>query len=146
MCTSSSTPLQMYNNNTSTSPILPSSQESNEKSFHSILSQNIPELPQNVNQKKCISKKKVYHFLVLLGLFSCLSLLVYISLHISGYLKLSGAFESNINIPSVGNFNLSLQAQEVLNVTSQLTSNFTKIGSGSPELPSEMWEQVYMNV
>ena len=80
--------------------------------------------------------------------FCCLSLLVYISLHISGYLKLSGAFESNINIPSVGNFNLSLQAEEVHNVTSQLTSNFTKLGSGgyTPELPSEMWEQIYMNV
>ena len=139
MCTSS-TLLHMYNATTS-SPILPPSQESNETSFHSILSQNVPELPHNSNQK-CISKKKVYHFIILLGLFCCLSLLVYISLHISGYLKLSGAFESNINIPSVGNFNLSLQAEEVLNVTSQLNSNFTKLGSGgyTPELPSEMWE------
>ena len=145
MCTSS-TPLHMYNTTTS-SPILPPSQESNETSFHSILSQNVPELPHNSNQK-CISKKKVYHFIILLGLFCCVSLLVYISLHISGYLKLSGAFESNINIPSVGNFNLSLQAEEVLNVTSQLTSNFTKLGSGgyTPELLSEMWEQIYMNV
>ena len=63
-------------------------------------------------------------------------------------MKLSGCFESNVKIPSVGNFNLSLQAQEVLNVSSQLTSNFTKLGSGgyTPELLSEMWEQIYMNV
>ena len=61
-------------------------------------------------------------------------------------MKLSGGFESNVNIPSVGNFNLSLQAQEVLNVSSQLTSNFTKLGSDSPEPPSEIREQVYMNV
>ena len=61
-------------------------------------------------------------------------------------MKLSGGFESNVNIPSVGNFNLSLQAQEVLNISSQLNSNFTKLGSGSSEPPSEMWEQVYLNV
>ena len=146
MCTSS-TPLHMYNNTTSNSPTLPFSQESNETSFHSILSQNIPELPQNSNKKKCISKKKVYHFFVLLGLFSCLSLLIYLSIHVSVYMKLSGGFESNVKIPSVGNFNLSLQAQEVLlNVSSQLNSNFTKLGSGSSEPPSEMWEQVYLEV
>ena len=62
-------------------------------------------------------------------------------------MKLSGGFESNVKIPSVGNFNLSLQAQEVLlNVSSQLNINFTKLGSGSPDPPSEMWEQVYLNV
>ena len=141
MCTNSSTPLQ----NTSTPPIRPATQEFNETSFHSIVS-HISELPQTVNQKKCISKKRVYHFFVLLGLFSCLSLLIYLSIHVSVYMKLSGGFESNVKIPSVGNFNLSLQAQEVLNVSSQLSSNFTKLGSGSPEPPSEMWEQVYLDV
>ena len=62
-------------------------------------------------------------------------------------MKLSGGFESNVKIPSVGNFDLSLQAKEVLlNVSSQLNSNFTKVGSGSSEPPSEMWEQVYLDV
>ena len=62
-------------------------------------------------------------------------------------MKLSGGFESNVKIPSVGNFNLSLQAQEVLlNISSQLNSNFTKLGSGSSEPPSKMWEQVYLDV
>ena len=142
MCTNFSTPLQMYN--TSTSPIIPSSQELNETSFHSIVSQTIPELPQN--KKKCISKKRVYHFFVLLGLFSCVSLLIYVTIHVSIYMKLSGGIESNVKIPSIGSFNVSLQANEVLfNVSSQLNSNFTKVGSDFSESPSEMWEQVYLD-
>ena len=142
MCTNFSTPLQKYN--TSFSPIIPSSQELNETSFHSIVSQTIPELPQN--QKKYISKKRVYHFFVLLGLFSCLSLLIYVTIHVSIYMKLSGGIESNVKIPSIGSFNVSLQAKEVLfNVSSQLNSNLKKVGSDFSEPPSQMWEQVYFD-
>ena len=140
MCTNFSTPLQMYNS--SFSPIIPTSQELNETSFHSIVSQTIPELPQN--KKKCISKR-VYHFLVLLGLLSCLSLLIYVTIHVSIYMNLSGGIESNVTIPSIGSFNVSLQAKEVLfNVSSQLNSNL-KVGSESSEPPSEMWKQVYLD-
>ena len=141
MCTNFSTPLQMYN--TSTSPIIPSSQELNETSFHSIVPQSIPELPQN--EKRCISKR-VYHFLVLLGLLSCLSLLIYITIHVNIYMNLSGGIESNIQIPSIGSFNVSLKAKEaVFNVSSQLNSNLKKVGSDFSEPPSEMWEQVYLD-
>ena len=93
-------------------------------------------------------KKRIYHCIILLCLISCLSLLIFISLHISGYLKFSGALESNINIPSVGNLNLSVQTEEVLNFTSKistgLSSTLSKMGSG--ESPSELWDQVYMNI
>ena len=141
MCTNFSTPLQMYN--TSVSPIIPTSQELNETSFHSIVSQTIPELPQN--KKKCISKR-VYHFLVLLGFLSCLSLLIYVTIHVSIYMNLSGGIESNVKIPSIGSFNVSLQAKEVLfNVSSQFNSNLKKVGSEFSEPPSEMWEQVYLD-
>ena len=143
MCTS--TPLSMYSTNTRP-PILLPSQESNETSFHSVLSQNVPELPNNSTQK-CVPKKKIYHFIIFLGQFSCLSLLIFIWLHKKGYLKFSGALESNINIPSVGKLNLSLQTEEVLNFTSKigLTSNFSKLGSRESP-PLELWDQIYMNV
>ena len=59
-------------------------------------------------------------------------------------MNLSGGIESNVTIPSIGSFNVSLQAKEVLfNVSSQLNSNL-KVGSESSE-PSEMWKQVYLD-
>ena len=59
-------------------------------------------------------------------------------------MNLSGGIESNVTIPSIGSFNVSLQAKEVLfNVSSQLNSNL-KVGSESSEL-SEMWKQVYLD-
>ena len=60
-------------------------------------------------------------------------------------MNLSGGIESNVKIPSIGSFNVSLQAEEVLfNVSSQLNSNL-KVGSESSEPPSEMWKQVYLD-
>ena len=53
-------------------------------------------------------------------------------------MKWSGGFESNVTIPSIGSFNVALQAEEVFNVSSQLNSNL-KVNSE----PSEMWKQVY---
>ena len=128
----------MYN--TSVSPTILSSQEMNETSFHSIVSPTIPELLQD--KKKCISKK-IYHFLILFGLLSCLSFLIYLTIHVNIYMKWSGGFESNVTIPSIGSFNVALQAEEVFNVSSQLNSNL-KVGSESSE-PSEMWKQVYLD-
>ena len=55
-------------------------------------------------------------------------------------MNLSGGIESNVTIPSIGSFNVSLQAKEVLfNVSSQLNSNL-KVGSEFSEPPSEMWK------
>ena len=136
MCTS--TPLPLYN--TSVSQIIPSSQEMSETSFHSIVSPTISELPQD--KKKCISQR-VYNFLTLFGLLSCLSFLIYLTIHVNIYMKWSGGFESNVTIPSIGSFNVALQAEEVFNVSSQLNSNL-KVGSESSE-PSEMWKQVYLD-
>ena len=59
-------------------------------------------------------------------------------------MKWSGGFESNVTIPSIGSFNVALQAEEVFNVSSQLNSNL-KVGSESSEPPSEMWKQVYLD-
>ena len=136
----------MYSNNTRP-PILLLSKDSNQTSFYSVSSQNIPELP-NIPTQKCVSTKRIYHCIILLGLIICLSLLIFISLQISGYLKFSGALESNISIPSVGNLNLSLQTEEVLNFTSKmstgLSSTLSQLGSG--ESPSELWDQIYMNI
>ena len=128
MYTNCSTPLQMYNTSFISTP-----QELDETSYHSIVPQSVPELPQN--EKKCIPRR-VYFFLVLLGFLSCFSLLVYITIHVSIYMHLSGGIESNIQIPALGSFNVSLQAKEaVFNVSSQLNSNLKKVSS---EPPSQM--------
>ena len=125
MCTS--TPLSMYN--TSVSPTILSSQEMNETSFHSIVSPTIPELPQD--KKRCISNR-IYQFLILFGILSCLSFLIYLTIHVNIYMKFSGGIESNVTIPTFGSFNVSLQAEEVFNVSSQINSNL------KVESPSEM--------
>ena len=132
MCTS--TPLSMYN--TSASPTI-FSQEMNETSFHSIVSPTIPELPQD--KKRCISNR-IYQFLILFGLLSCLSFLIYLTIHVNIYMKFSGGIESNVTIPSFGSFNVSLQAEEVVNISSQINSNLNVESS-----PSEMWKQVYLD-
>ena len=136
MCTS--TPLPLYNS--SVSQIIPSSQEMSETSFHSIVSPTISELPQD--KKKCISQR-VYNFLTLFGLLSCLSFLIYLTIHVNIYMKWSGGFSSNLTIPSLGNFSIGLHSEEVLNVSSQVNSNL-KVGSENSE-PVEMWKQLYLD-
>ena len=136
MCTS--TPLPLYNS--SVSQIIPSSQEMSETSFHSIVSPTISELPQD--KKKCISQR-VYNFLTLLGLLSCLLFLIYLTIHVNIYMKWSGGFSSNLTIPSLGNFSIGLHSEEVLNVSSQVNSNL-KVGSENSE-PVEMWKQLYLD-
>ena len=55
-------------------------------------------------------------------------------------MKFSGGIESNVTIPSLGSFNVSLQAEEVVNISSQIDSNLNVESS-----PSEMWKQVYLD-
>ena len=126
MCTS--TPLTLFN--TSASPTI-FSQEMNKKSFHSLVSPPIPELPQN--NKRCISR--IYQFLILFGILSCVSLLINLTIHVSLYMKFSGGIESNF-----GNINVSLQAEEVVNITSKINSNLNLKSA-----PSKIWEQVYLD-
>ena len=102
----------------------------NEMSFHSLVSP-IPELPQN--NKRCISR--IYQFLILFGILSCVSLLIYLTIHVSLYMKFSGGIESNF-----GSINVSLQTEEVVNITSKINSNLNLKSA-----PSEMWKQVYLD-
>ena len=55
-------------------------------------------------------------------------------------MKFSGGIESNVTIPSLGSFNVSLQAEEVVNISSQINSNLNVKSA-----PSEMWKQVYLD-
>ena len=126
MCTS--TPLTLFN--TSASPTI-FSQEMNKTSFHSLVSPPIPELPQD--NKRCISR--IYQFLILFGILSCVSLLIYLTIHVSLYMKFSGGIESNF-----GSINVSLQTEEVVNISSKINSNFNLKSA-----PSEMWKQVYID-
>ena len=122
---STSTPLTLFNSSVSPTIL---SQEMNETSFYSAVP-TIPELPQN--DKKCVSK--IYHFLLLLGVLTCVSFLLYLVIHVNLYMKFSGGIESNF-----GNINISLQTEGVLNLTSKVNSSFESA-------PSKMWEQVYID-
>ena len=122
---STSIPLTLFN--TTTSPAI-LSQEMNETSFYSAVP-TIPELPQN--DKKCVSK--IYHSLLLMGVLICVSFLLYLVIHVNLNMKFSGEIQSNL-----GNLNISLQTEGVLNLSSTVNSSFKTA-------PSEMWEQIYID-
>ena len=128
MSTSTSTPLSLLN--TSANPTLLSSNVT-ETSFHSVAPMtpnNIPELPQNNINKKCLSK--LYYFFLLLGVFICASFLLYLVIHVSLYMKLSGGIQCNANF--------SLQSEGVLNLSSTVNSSIKTS-------PTQLWEQLYVD-
>ena len=144
-----STPLSIFSSNTSNPPILQST-DSNESSFCSTLSSipNVPELSDIPAKKGDLLRKRIYHCITLLCLVSCLSLLIFISLNISGYISFSGNLESNLKIPAVGGLNLNIKTEEVLNFTSKVNTALSSTLSRmeSEETPSQLWDQVYMNL
>ena len=128
MSTSTSTPLSLLN--TSANPTLLSS-DVTETSFHSVAPMtpnNIPELPQNNNNKNCLSK--LYYSFLLMGVFICASFLLYLVIHVSLYMKLSGGIQCNANF--------SLQSEGVLNLSSTVNSSIKTS-------PNQLWEQLYVD-
>ena len=128
MSTSTSTPLSLLN--TSANPTLLSSNVT-ETSFHSVAPMtpnNIPELPQNNNNKNCLSK--LYYSFLLMGVFICASFLLYLVIHVSLYMKLSGGIQCNANF--------SLQSEGVLNLSSTVNSSIKTS-------PTQLWEQLYVD-
>ena len=118
-----STPLSHLN--TSTNP------ETTETSYFSATSTpNVPELIQT--RKQCFSR--LYKIILLLGVFLCCSLLIYIVIHIQFYLKLSGGVNSDL-----GNVNFTLQSEGGLNLS-------TKLNSTIKETPSQLWKQQYVEL
>ena len=129
MSTNTSTPLTLLN--TSANPTLLSS-EVTETSFYSVVPTtptNIPELPQN--NKKCLSK--IYHSLLLMGVLICVSILLYLVIHVNFYMKFSGGIQSDL-----GNANFSLQSEGVFNLSSTVNSSVKTA-------PSQLWEQLYVD-
>ena len=128
MSTSTSTPLSLLN--TSANPTLLSS-DVTETSFYSVAPMtpnNIPELPQNNNNKNCLSK--LYYSFLLMGVFICASFLLYLVIHVSLYMKLSGGIQCNANF--------SLQSEGVLNLSSTVNSSIKTS-------PTQLWEQLYVD-
>ena len=107
-----------------------------------------PELSDIPAKKNGLLRKRIYHCITLLCLVSCLSLLIFISLNISGYISFSGNLESNLKIPAVGGLNFSIKTEEVLNFTSKVNTALSSLLSKmeSEETPSQLWNQVYMNI
>ena len=131
MSTSTSTPLSLLN--TSANPTLLSS-DVTETSFHSVAPMtpnNIPELPQNNNNKTCLSK--LYYSFLLMGVLICASFLLYLVIHVNFYMKLSGGIQSDL-----GNANFSLQSEGVFNLSSTVNSSVKTA-------PSQLWEQLYVD-
>ena len=119
-----STPLSLFNSSAMPSIL---SQETSETSFYSV--PNIPELPSK--NKNCSSK--IYHSIVLVGILICVSLLLYMVIHVNFHMKISGELQSNF-----GSLNISLQSEGVFNLTS-------KIYSSVKTAPTQLWEQLYVD-
>ena len=124
MSTSTSTPLSLFNSSAMPSIL---SQETSDTSFYSV--PNIPELPSK--NKNCSSK--IYHSFVLMGILICISLLLYMVIHVNFHMKISGDLQSNF-----GNFNISLQSEGSFNLTS-------KFNSSVKTAPTQLWEQLYVD-
>ena len=120
-----STPLSLFNSSAMPSIL---SQETSDTSFYSV--PNIPELPSK--NKNCSSK--IYHSFVLMGILICISLLLYIVIHVNFHMKISGGLQSNL-----GNFNISLQSEGSFNLTSKFNS------SVKTAPPTQLWEQLYVD-
>ena len=122
-------------NNTSTPlshPNISTNPETSESSFISASSiPNVPELIQT-NPKQCCSR--LYKIILLLGVFLCCSLLIYLVVRIQFYLKLSGGVNSDL-----GNVNFTLQSEGGLNLS-------TKLNSSVKEIPSQLWKQQYVEL
>ena len=127
--TNTSTPLSLLN--TAANPTMLSS-EMTETSFYSVVPTtptNIPELPQN--NKKCLSK--VYHSILLMGVLICVSILLYLVIHVNFHMKFSGEIQSDL-----GNLNISLQSEGVFNLSSTVNSSVKTA-------PTQLWEQLYVD-
>ena len=117
-----STPLTRFN--TSANP------ETTDMSYYSaVTTPHIPELLQN--RKTCFSR--IYHFILLLGVLLCASLLLYLVIHAQFYMKFSGGMKSDI-----GNVDFSLQSEGGLNLS-------TTINSSVKAIPSQLWKQLYVD-
>ena len=113
-------------------PTISINPETSESSFISVSSiPNVPELIQT-NPKQCCSR--LYKMILLLGVFLCCSLLIYIVVRIQFYLKLSAGVNSDF-----GTVNFAFQSEGELNLTSKLNSTIE-------ETPSQLWKQQYVEL
>ena len=113
-------------------PTISTNPEVSESSFISASSiPNVPELIQT-NPKQCCSR--LYKMILLLGVFLCCSLLIYLVVRIQFYLKLSAGVNSDF-----GNVNVTFQSEGELNLTSKLNSTIE-------ETPSQLWKQQYVEL
>ena len=122
--TNTSTPLSTISTN----------QEVTQSSFISVSSiPTVPELIQTqTNPKQCCSW--LYKMIILLGVFLCCSLLIYIVVRLQFYFKLSAGVNSDF-----GNVNVTFQSEGEINLTSKLNSTID-------ETPSELWKQQYVEL
>ena len=102
-------------------------------------------LPSSTNQILMILVWKLYPFITLLLLGGCLSLIIYLSVKINGFVSLARDVWGYLDIPRLGGFGGHIKAEEVLNFTTStgLSSQLSQI---EPKAPFQLWDPVYMNL
>ena len=126
MSTITSTPISNVNNsNNSSNPAILNISDPNDTTFNSVF-YDIP--LDNLNSDSVLHgnsensgsslKKKLYHCVLLLLLWGCMSLLIFLSVKINGFVSLAGGF----NISGIGGVEASFSMKEVLNMSAGLSS------------------------
>ena len=84
-------------------------------------------------------KKKLYRCVLLLLLGSCLSLLIFLSVKINGFVSLARGFI----ISGIGGAEESFSMKESLNLSVGLSSQLSNM---EPEAPFQLWNQTYVEL
>ena len=111
------------------------------------LNNSVPELHGLSMNKGSSLKKKLYPCITLLILVSCLSLLIFLSVKISGYVSLAGNVEGHLDIPGLGGFGGHIKAEEVLNFTTSISTGLSsQLSQMEPKAPFQLWDHIHMNL
>ena len=148
MSTPTSTPNSNANNsNNSNSPAILNISDPNDTTFNSVF-YDVP--LDNLNSDSILHgnsensgtslKKKLYYCVLLLLLGGCLSLLIFLSIKINGFVSLARGY--SLNISGIGGVEASFSTKEVLNLSAGLSSQLSKM---EPQAPS-LWNQTYVEL
>ena len=144
---STSTP-NSNSNSTNSNPAILNISDPNDTIFNSVL-YDVPlnnlnsdsELHGNSENSGTSLKKKLYHCVLLLLLGGCLSVLIFLSIKINGFVSLAG--EYSLNISGIGGVEASFSMKESLNLSVGLSSQLSNM---EPEAPFQLWNQTYVEL
>ena len=134
------------NSNNSSNPAILNFSDSNDTTFNSVFydvpldNLNIDSVLHGNSENSGASlKKKLYRCVLLLLLGGCLSLLIFLSVKINGFVSLAGGF----NISGLGGVEAIFSTKESLNLSVGLSSQLSNM---EPEAPFQLWNQTYVEL